>query len=57
MPQHKTLVTISHYNQRSKHNLNSLLLSLKSHKFNLYLVINDDNCAKEKKKYFKILKL
>lgn len=52
MRQQKTLVTISHYNQRSKHNLNSLLLSLKSHKFNLYLVINDDNCAKEKKKVF-----
>ena len=52
MTQHKTLITISHYNQRSKYHLNSLLSSLKNHKFNLYLVINDDSCTKENKKTF-----
>ena len=56
MKQHKTLITISHYNQRSKHNLNCLLSSLKSDQFNLYLVINDDNCTKEKKITFQNVK-
>lgn len=48
MKKHKILITISHYNKRSKDYLISLISYLKSHKYELFIVINDDNCIFEK---------
>ena len=56
MIEYKILITISHYNQRSKDNLNSLVSSLKTQNSDLYIVINDDNCIEEKNGVFQNIK-
>lgn len=52
MPKYKTLITISHYNKRSKSNLNNLVSSLTNHESSLSIIINDDNSDEEKKTIF-----
>ena len=49
----KTLITISHYDKRSKNHLNNLVSSLKNYKSSLFIIINNDNSDKEKKTKFK----
>ena len=56
MKKNKTLVTISHYNKRNKNNLIQLIKSLKNLNYDLFIVINDDNCSFEKNKVFQNIK-
>ena len=53
MSKYKTLITISHYIQRSKNHLNNLVSSLKHNESSLFITINDDNSDIEKKTTFK----
>lgn len=48
----KILITISHYNIRNKDNLIKLINSLKNELSDLLIVINDDDCIKEKNTFF-----
>ena len=53
MSKFKTLITISHYDERSKNHLNNLISSLKNYESSLSIIINDDNSDKEKKTKFR----
>ena len=56
MTLNKVLITISHYSKRNKNNLIEIINSLKDQFCDLLIVINDDNCVKEKNAVFSNIK-